>query len=97
MGETSIDAAIREAKEELGIDISKGESKYIGFTLRYYPTCDDILEVWLFRINDAEKQEIVIQKEEVNDAKWLSREEIRNLYNQGKFEANAFFNEIVGI
>ena len=97
MGETSIDAAIREAKEELGIDISKGQSKYIGSTLRYYPTCDDILEVWLFRINDADKQEIIIQKEEVNDAKWLSREEIRNLYNQGKFEANTFFDEVVGI
>lgn len=96
MGETSIDAAIREVKEELGIIINENSGKYIGSTLRYYPNCDDILEVWLFKVENSDNQKIIIQEEEVNDAKWLSRTEIRNLYNDGKFEANAYFDEIVG-
>ena len=96
MGETSIDAAIREVKEELGIVINKNSGKYVGSTLRYYPNCDDILEVWLFKVENSDNQKIIIQEEEVNDAKWLSRTEIRKLYNDGKFEANAYFDEIVG-
>lgn len=96
MGETSIDAAIREVKEELGIIINENSGKYIGSTLRYYPNCDDILEVWLFKVENSDNQKIIIQEEEVNDAKWLSRTEIRNLYNDGKFEANAYFDKIVG-
>ena len=96
MGETSIVAAIREVKEELGIEVKENEGKFIGSTLRYYPNCDDILDVWLFKITNSDQMEITIQEEEVNDAKWLSREEVRKLYDEGKFEANAFFEEIVG-
>ena len=96
MGETSIVAAIREVKEELGIEVKEKEGKFIGSTLRYYPNCDDILDVWLFKITNSDQMEITIQEEEVNDAKWLSREEVRKLYDEGKFEANAFFEEIVG-
>lgn len=96
MGETSLDGAIREAKEELGVTLEEYQGKYIGSTLRYYSNCDDILEVWLFNINNSSEQKIVIQEEEVNDCKWLTREEIRKLYDEGKFEANAFFDEIIG-
>ena len=96
MGETSIVAAIREVKEELGIEVKEKEGKFIGSTLRYYPNCDDILDVRLFKITNSDQMEITIQEEEVNDAKWLSREEVRKLYDEGKFEANAFFEEIVG-
>lgn len=96
MGETSLDAAIREVKEELGIELEKSQGKYIGSTLRYYPNCDDILEVWLFNIGNSDNKKIIIQEEEINDAKWLSRNEIRELYNNGKFEANKYFDEIIG-
>lgn len=93
-GEESIDAAIREAKEELGITIQKENGTLIGSTLRYYKNCPDILDVWVF-IADINVEDVMIQEEEVNDVMWASAEEIRKLYTDGKFEANAFFEEVL--
>lgn len=94
MGEDSIDAAIRELKEELGFDVFKDEATYIGSTLRYYPNCNDILEVWLFEINNK-NQDIKIQEEEVNAYKWATKEEIIELKNNGMFDVNAYFDEVL--
>lgn len=94
MGETSLEAGIRELKEELGFQVFEHEGKYIGSKLRYYPNCDDILEVWLFYTKNK-NQKLVFQKEEVNDARWATREEILKLREEGKFEANAFFDEVL--
>ena len=90
MGENTYEGAIREAKEELAIDISNAPYAFVGTTTRYYENCPDILDVYLFKI-DTPIDEITIQKEEVNDVKWATIEEILELYNKGKFEATGFF------
>lgn len=95
-GEESINAAIREAKEELGITIQKESGTLIGSTLRYYENCPDILDVWIFKA-DINVEDVTIQEEEVNDVMWASAEEIRKLYADGKFEANAFFEEVLDL
>ena len=92
-GEDSLKAALREVKEELGIDISKCQYKFIGRTLRYYEHCNDILEVYLF-YSDEDIKNVKVQ-EEVNDVMWASKDKILDLYNNGKFEANAYFKEVV--
>ena len=91
-GEESIDAAIREVKEELDVAISKDTGKFLGTTLRYYPNCPDILDVWLFTSN-AKIEQVKYQKEEVCNAMWASPEKIRKLCKEGKFEANAYLEE----
>ena len=78
IGETSKEAAIRETREELGIDISKSKAKLIGRTRRYYEGCPDILDVWLFKTNVSIK-DVTIQKEEVNDVMWASPLRLRQL------------------
>ena len=93
-GEDSLMAAFREVKEELGIDISKWQYKFIGRTLRYYEHCNDILEVYLF-YSDEDIKNVKVQEEEVNDVMWASKDKILDLYNNGKFEANAYFKEVV--
>lgn len=93
MGETSIQAAIRELREELGVNLSEENARFIGSALRHYPNCDDILDVWLFKCDDIPVQELVLQEEEVCDAKWATPEEIRALKANGNFEANPFFDE----
>ncbi len=95
MGEGSLEAAKREVKEELGIDISDVEGIFVGSTKRYYEGCPDILDVWLFHY-DVSLDKVKIQKEEVNDVKWASRKTIKELYDQKKFEANAYFEDIIG-
>lgn len=94
--ESSKEAAIRETKEELGLDVSNCEAKLIGRTRRYYKDCPDILDVWLFKTN-ASLDSITLQKEEVNDVMWASREKIKQLFLEGKFEANAMFNKVIDI
>ena len=91
-GETSLDAAVREAKEELGIEVDRSTGQLLGSTLRYYPNCPDIFDVWLFT-SDASIEDVTIQEEEVCNVMWASVEKIQELYNEKKFEANPFFEE----
>ncbi len=93
-GESSLEAAIREVKEELGIDVSKCPNKLIGSTLRHYDGCPDILDVWLFEC-DVTLDKVITQEEEVNDVMWASQSKVRELYNEEKFEANAYFDEAI--
>lgn len=96
IGETSLQAAVREIGEELGIDINKDEAIFVGETRRFYENCPDILQVWLFKSNVSIK-DVVIQEEEVNDVMWASREKIIELLNDNKFEANVFFNKVINL
>ena len=93
-GETSKEAAVREVKEELGIDVSQSNAILIGSTLRYYEGCPDILDVWLFE-SDIKLEDVKVQKEEVNDVMWANYQKIYELYNNDKFEANAFFADVL--
>lgn len=94
-GENTLQASCRELKEELGLTVDSTKAKLIGTTNRHYAGCNDILDVWLFESNVSEN-ELVLQKDEVNSAKWCTKEEILELKKQDKFETNAFFNEIIG-
>ena len=79
-GDNSSGAALREAKEELGIDldIDKG---HVLFTDKFSFGFDDI---WLVRQNiDINKLEL--QQEEVADARWVTEEEIRQMVSKGEF------------
>lgn len=96
LGENSLQAAIREVKEELGIDIAANKGIFIGESRRFYESCPDILHVWLFKL-DNEIPNFKIQKEEVNDLMWASRDKILQLFYEHKFEPNSFFDKIMNI
>ena len=89
--ENSLDAAIREAKEETGIDIASFKHELVGSTLRYYRGCPDILDVLIFYAPLSKDIKVSIQEEEVEDFAFLSAKEILDLYKNNKFAANAFF------
>lgn len=93
-GEDSIDAAAREIKEELGIDIDKSTARLVGTKLRYYKGCPDILDVWIFT-SDVKITDVTIQEEEVNDVMWASVDTIKKMKADGKFESNAYFDEVM--
>lgn len=94
-GETTLDAAYREVYEELGINL-KTKPKLIGTVNRYYKNCPDILDVYLFEC-DVDIKDVVIQEEEVNQAKWKTSAEIKEMYQNNEFEANAFFEEALNV
>ena len=88
-GDSSRDAAIRETKEELGIDLdmSKGE---ILFTIKAPNRFDD---VWLVRQN-VNIEDLKLQYEEVADAKWASEKEIKQMVHDGEFIAFNYLDKV---
>ena len=85
-GEESVDGAVREVKEEVGImlDPSKGEKVFSA--IRDFidgKSFRDIVDVWLFEY-DGELQLQNATTDEVADCKWMSYDEIKSLYDSEK-------------
>ncbi len=92
-GEDSLTGAVREVEEELGVVLNKSNGKFIGSTLRYYPDCNDILDVWLFRVDGYVN--VDIQVDEVNDYKWVSVDELISLNKSGELHTNFMLEEVL--
>lgn len=77
-GETSLEGAIRELKEELGINVLEEELEFIGSSKRI----KDYVEVWLYKKN-IDLKELSLEENEVQDAKWFSIEEFEKMIDNG--------------
>jgi len=78
-GQTSKEAIINEVSEELGIDITNDDYKFIGS--KFYKFA--IVDFYYLR-KDIDINSLVLQEEEVESVNWLSIDEINNLINEGK-------------
>ena len=78
-GESSLDGAIRELSEELGINVSKEELEFIGS----YKRINDFVEVWLCKKN-VDFNNLVLEPSEVQDAKWFTIKEFEKMIIDGK-------------
>ena len=67
---------------------------FIGSTTGHCAGCPDILDVWLFKYNCV-LSDLTLQKEEVEDAKWATNEEILRLCKENKFDRNAYLEEVI--
>lgn len=79
-GETSKQGIITEIKEELGINVI--ENNLILF--KTIKTEDDFVDIYYLKEN-INIDKIKIQKDEVEDVKWASKEEIEKLIENGQF------------
>jgi isopentenyldiphosphate isomerase len=79
-GESSKQGIITEIKEELGIDV---ESKNIQL-FKTIKTEDDFVDLYYLKEN-INIDNIVVQKEEVEKAKWASIAEIKDMIQNGEF------------
>lgn len=88
-GETSIEGAIREVKEEVGLDLEQKDGRLLftkirGSNYKYErKKYDDIMDVWLFEY-DGELQLEAATTDEVADCKWMTVPEIRKMYDEKK-------------
>lgn len=73
-GESSLEAAKREVKEELGIYVSNEKIAYIGS----YTRINDIVDIWLVKTK-IKKDELKLQKEEVSDIDEVTFEEFEKM------------------
>ena len=80
-GETSLDGAIRETIEEVGIDLSNVEGKLIYTKVRHH--FRDIMDVWMFEYND----EVDLSKattNEVCEVIWMKYDDIKEKLVSGE-------------
>ncbi len=95
VGEDSLTGALRETKEEVGVDLDPAAGKVVFSRTRSY--FHDILDVWLFEY-DGEADLARATTDEVAQIKWMTAAEIRALCESGEFvdTLTYFFTEIEG-
>ncbi len=86
-GEDAYQAACRELKEELGLCDREGSMEF----LMEFRRRDSLCSIWLFPCN-VPKEELVLQTEEVADAKWVSRAELEKMKADGSFYSYNYLN-----
>lgn len=79
-GESSLDAMVRETKEELGLEVAAED--FVKVLSIYYE--DSIHDLYVTQ-RDVAIEEIRIQEEEVECARWASEEEIVAMMDRGEF------------
>ena len=98
-GDSRLDAALREVKEELGLVlfpesgrlfhsyVNKGFNGYKGFT-----------DVWVFD-SDCSLEDVVLQESETCDVMWASGDKIREMVENGEFigcEIYPYLDKLLG-
>ena len=78
-GETTLTAAVREVKEELGISLNESElSLHEVYKHKNY-----FMDIYVVR-KDFDAEDIVLDTNEVVDWTWLAKEEIEQFIESGK-------------
>ena len=95
LGETTSETAIRECKEELGVDIKHDEIELLLSYRRSY----DFIDIWLVK-KDIDIKDVVVQEEEVSEVKWISIEDFEKMIENNETSENVklyfgFFKELV--
>lgn len=78
-GETSLVGAIREAKEEIGLDVDEKDIQFMGeFILD-----DDYWEIGqiFFIKTDKKIDEFVLQEDEVDEVKWINFDDFKKIFS----------------
>ncbi len=97
-GESSIQGAIREAKEEVGVDLSPDNGKIVFSKARKIidgKRFNDIVDVWLFQYDG----DVILNNattDEVEQIVWMNKSQILELFEQNKLvdTLKYFFTEI---
>lgn len=84
IGDDSLGSALREVREEIGIELSPAHGECLFRLRRQHADFPDFVDVWLFS-EEVDITAVVCQPEEVCEAKWATMDEIRHLLATGEF------------
>jgi isopentenyl-diphosphate Delta-isomerase len=99
-GESAIDAAIREAREEIGIEVASEELERIG-TLRYHCVLregyveNEIHEVYLLR-RDVDLSSLTLDPSEVAEVRWVQIEDLDQYERVPHKEEYGLIEDVLG-
>ena len=83
-GEDSLQGALREAREELGIRLRPENGRLLFSRVRYYAggrRFGDIVDVWLFGFDGA--ADLSLADGEVKTAQWMDKTQVARLLESG--------------
>ena len=80
-GEDSLTGALREVKEEIGVELSSNSRSLLFSEVREHS--HDIRDIWLFEYNGSVSLEKATT-DEVAQVKWMNKEQIKKLFEEGK-------------
>ncbi|WP_246202659.1 NUDIX domain-containing protein [Virgibacillus doumboii] len=90
-GESSLEGALRETEEELGLQLDSTSGRLLTSELRGNHHSDN----WLFKSN-ADIDDLRYQADEVIDAKWVNRDTYLKMLQQNELVPTLrhFFDEL---
>ncbi len=100
-GENTLDAAVREIEEEIGIKVNNKELEYIfSYSENQIASIDyidkQIHECFILKKDNLKVENINIQESEVEQIKFVSIDELRNMIRkQETVERDIFYNELI--
>ena len=92
-GEDSLSGALREVKEEVGLDLPPDSGSLLFSRTRSViggKSFQDIMDVWLFQY-DGEVSLTNATTDEVAQTRWMTRSEIETLRESGDLVENLFY------
>ena len=78
-GEDSFIGALREIKEEIGLELSKDEGGKVHRIIQH--DINVIFDIFTFKKN-VDIKKIKLQEDEVIDIKWVSKEELKEMFKR---------------
>ena len=93
-GEESCQAAVRELYEELGIKVLESEIQHV----KRFTRKNSFVDLWYVGV-DVAVESLVLQQEEVQDAKWVTAEQLKEMIASGEFHdyGAEYFEEIFSL
>ena len=91
-GDDSITAALREVREETGLNLNQDRGKI----LHSYTRRDSFVDVWLFE-EDHDLSEVVLCENETTDKMFANAEKIQQMINEGTFINFSYINLILNL
>ncbi|MCL2364113.1 MAG: ATP-binding cassette domain-containing protein [Defluviitaleaceae bacterium] len=93
-GDDSLTTALKEVKEELGIDLERENGRRVQRQAPCgEPGCNGLVDVWLFKQN-VDIATVVLQPEETCDAMWASTDDIGRMIDEGTFTSWGWYKRI---
>ena len=96
-GDDSLTAALREAKEELGVALDPGKGRLLKTIIhenQHPPGGSCMADVWIFA-HDCPIEDIILQPGETCGARWENPGAIRAMMASGEFIFDTYFDELV--